>query len=55
MVLVVDIYALFSQGKFYMGREISHVMGHQGAGWLDRPERIREERTDLAIVLALIL
>lgn len=33
-------------GKFYMGREISHVMGHRGAGWLERPERIREERTD---------
>jgi ubiquinone/menaquinone biosynthesis C-methylase UbiE len=36
-------------GKFYMGREISHVMGHQGARWLDRPERVTEERTDLAI------
>ena len=24
-------------GKFYMGREISHVMGHLGAGWLERP------------------
>lgn len=33
-------------GKFYMGREISQVMGHRGAGWLERPERIREERTD---------
>ncbi len=30
-------------GKFYMGREISKVMGHQGAEWLDRPEREREE------------
>lgn len=37
-------------GKFYMGREISHVMGHLGAGWLERPERVREERTDLLIV-----
>ncbi len=36
-------------GKFYMGREISHVMGHLGAGWLERPEREREERTDLLI------
>lgn len=36
-------------GKFYMGREISHVMGHQGAGWLERPSREREERTDLLI------
>lgn len=36
-------------GKVYMGREISHVMGHLGAGWLERPEREREERTDLLI------
>jgi len=36
-------------GKYYMGREISHVMGHLGAGWLERPEREREERTDLFI------
>ena len=34
-------------GKFYMDREISHVMGHQGASWLERPEREQEERTDL--------
>jgi ubiquinone/menaquinone biosynthesis C-methylase UbiE len=34
-------------GKFYLGREISHVMGHQGASWLERPERKQEERTDL--------
>jgi protein-L-isoaspartate O-methyltransferase len=31
-------------GKFYMGREISLVMGHQGAGWLERPEREKEEQ-----------
>ncbi len=36
-------------GKFYMGREISHVMGHRGAGWLERPTREREERTDLLV------
>ena len=36
-------------GKIYMGREISHVMGHLGAGWLERPERERLERTDLLI------
>lgn len=30
-------------GKVYLGRFISHVMGHQGAGWLERPEREREE------------
>ena len=32
-------------GKFYLGREISHVMGHQAARWLERPEREREEHT----------
>jgi ubiquinone/menaquinone biosynthesis C-methylase UbiE len=32
-------------GKFYMGREIAHVMGHQGADWLERPEREEEEHT----------
>lgn len=36
-------------GKFYLGREISHVMGHQAAGWLERPEREEEERTDLLV------
>ncbi len=36
-------------GKFFMGREIAHVMGHQAAGWLERPEREEEERTDLAV------
>ena len=34
-------------GKFYFGREIAQVMGHQGAGWLERPTRESEERTDL--------
>jgi precorrin-6B methylase 2 len=33
-------------GRFYMGREIAHVMGWQGAQWLERPERIEEERPD---------
>lgn len=36
-------------GLFYMDREIAHVMGHQAAGWLERPERQEEERTDLLI------
>lgn len=36
-------------GKFYLGREIAHVMGHQAAGWLERPEREEEERTDLLV------
>jgi ubiquinone/menaquinone biosynthesis C-methylase UbiE len=38
-------------GKFYMGREIAYVMGHQAADWLDRPERIKEERTDKLLKL----
>ena len=36
-------------GKVYLGREISQVMGHLAAGWLERPERERKERTDLLI------
>ena len=36
-------------GKFYMGREISHVMGHQAAPWLERNDRKKSERTDLVI------
>ena len=38
-------------GKFYMGREIAQVMGHRGAGWLQRPEREKKERTDLLLEL----
>lgn len=33
-------------GKFYMEREISGVMGHQGAGWLEREQRTHEEMPD---------
>jgi len=36
-------------GKRYMGREIAGVMGWQGAAWLEREEREREERTDLLV------
>ena len=36
-------------GKFFMGREIAHVMGHQAADWLERRTREQEERTDLLI------
>ena len=36
-------------GKRYMGREISRVMGHQGAGWLERSSREQEERTDILV------
>ena len=33
-------------GKVYLGREISHVMGHRGAAWLERAERVELERPD---------
>lgn len=36
-------------GKFYMDREIANVMSHRSMGRLDRPEREREERTDLLV------
>lgn len=36
-------------GKFYQGREIAQVMGHEGADWLERPERMAEERPDLLL------
>ena len=36
-------------GKFYMGREIAEVMGHQGAGWLERPTRSLEEQPDSVV------
>ncbi len=36
-------------GKVYMGREIAHVMGHEGADWLERPERIVQEQPDRVI------
>lgn len=36
-------------GKWFMGREIAHVMGYQGIYWLERPEREMEERTSLLL------
>ena len=40
-------------GKFYMGREIARVMGHQGIPWLERSDREEEERiSKLVEVLA---
>jgi ubiquinone/menaquinone biosynthesis C-methylase UbiE len=36
-------------GIFYMGREIAQVMGHEGAPWLDRPEREAEEAPSLLL------
>ena len=35
--------------RFYLDREIAQVMGHEAADWLERPEREREERTDLLV------
>jgi len=36
-------------GKRYLGRQISRVMGWQGAAWLERSEREQEERGDLLL------
>ncbi len=36
-------------GVFYLGREMAQVMGHEGADWLDRPEREAEEAPSLLI------
>lgn len=33
-------------GKWYMGREISHVVGHQAIQWLERADREEEELPD---------
>jgi SAM-dependent methyltransferase len=35
--------------KYYMGRQIAHVMGHDGAEWLERPDREREEGTSILL------
>lgn len=36
-------------GKFYMGREIAQVMGHTAAGWLERPSRESEEKSNRVV------
>jgi SAM-dependent methyltransferase len=36
-------------GKFYDGREIAHVMGFEGAAWLERPTREQEERPEWVV------
>ncbi|MBE9144800.1 class I SAM-dependent methyltransferase [Planktothrix mougeotii] len=36
-------------GKFYLGREIAQVMGHEGARWLERPSRETSEHPQQAI------
>jgi SAM-dependent methyltransferase len=35
--------------KWYMGRQIAHVMSHYGIDWLERPEREVEENTSLLL------
>jgi protein-L-isoaspartate O-methyltransferase len=54
--ITVNFYQQFpptaeGTGKVYMGREIAHVMGYQGAAWLERENREKEERTDVLIQL----
>jgi hypothetical protein len=36
-------------GKFFMGREISQVMGHEGIDWLERDKRDSEEAPSRAV------
>jgi len=36
-------------GTYYLGRQIAHVMGHEGADWLERTGRRQEEGTDLLL------
>ncbi|MFP6857447.1 MAG: methyltransferase domain-containing protein [Roseibacillus sp.] len=36
-------------GKYYMGREIAYVMGHQAIRWLERADREKEEAPSKAI------
>lgn len=36
-------------GTYYLGRQIAHVMGHDGASWLERSGRQQEEGTDILI------
>jgi precorrin-6B methylase 2 len=43
-----------SIGKVYMDRPIARVMGHEGAYWLERPQRQEEEQPD-AVIAALDL
>ena len=50
-VTAENIYALTTPsrdgiGKHYFGREISQVMGHRGAAWLERRSRVAEEHPD---------
>ena len=46
-----DAFDRDGPNKFYMGRQLAHVMGHQAANWLERPEREEEERTETMVGL----
>ena len=35
--------------KWYLGRQIAHVMSHWGIDWLERPERQFEENSALLL------
>ncbi|SHI57412.1 Ubiquinone/menaquinone biosynthesis C-methylase UbiE [Hymenobacter daecheongensis DSM 21074] len=35
--------------RYYLGRQIAHVMGHEGADWLERSGRQQEEGTDILL------
>lgn len=49
-----DEHDRYGIGKFYMGREIARVMGHQGIPWLERDNREEEERlSELLELLAI--
>lgn len=51
-ITTLAVYAATAQDLHpTSGREIAPVMGTQGAPWLDRPERLEEERPDLAVKL----
>ncbi len=43
------VHDRYGTGKFYLGREIAHVMGIGGADWLERQEREDEERLSLLV------
>ena len=51
LVLAAPIALLAQAGSAHpvSGRIIAGVMGHEGASWLERPEREQEERPSLAI------
>ena len=49
LAIVVAIPLLAQARHPITGRAIAGVMGHEGADWLERPERLREEEPDRAL------